>query len=577
MSTKPKVLRAVAILAVPALLLTACANKEKEADKPSVSTKPITVTFAYEQEFESYNNNTAAQNATRNAVVLNQVLRGFWYYDDKGQIVPDKDFGTFEKTGDSPQTVKYTFNDKAVWSDGNPIDCDDALLVYVANSGQYPTGKKDEDGNDITLFSTAGSTGYDQQEIPTCNDGDKSFTVTYKSVFADWSSMYGYTSFMPAHIVEQQSGVTDLAAAVKNKDVAALTKAAAFYNEGWTFKKGEFKKDISPSAGPYMIDSWAGGQSITLKANPKWWGTPPAAATQVIRVITQDQQAQALQNGEIDTMDPQPSLDLARQLDAIGSSVKVQGYDQYTWEHFDFNFRKANPFSNPELREAFMKCLPRKLIVENLIKPQNANAKVLQSRYFLPFQAEYGDVSSAVIDNKYDDVDIPGAKAIVDRLGKAGMTVRIGFQAPNPRRTSEVELVRDSCAKAGFKVVDTSSDHFFGGDLNSGNFDVALYAWAGSPLISGSASTYVTAGGNNNNKYSNPEVDRLTAALNGELDRAKQIDLIKQIETILWKDLATIPVFAFPGVAAWNTKVTSVLPNASQSGLTWNQDKWSKS
>ncbi|MFN8075984.1 MAG: ABC transporter family substrate-binding protein [Kineosporiaceae bacterium] len=574
----PKALRAVAIAAVPALILSACANNDKKDDaKPSAGTKQATITFAWEQEFQSYNNNTAAQNATANAVVLNQVLRGFWYYDNEGQIIPDKEFGSYEKLSDNPLKIKYTFSDKAVWSDGNPIDCDDAVLAWVANSAQYKTGKKDDEGNDILVFSTAGSTGYDLQQVPECNDGDKTFTVTFNSVFADWQGLYGATAIMPAHIVESKSGVSDIIAAVKNKDEAALSKAGTFYNDGWVFKKGEFLKDISPSAGPYMIDSWQGGQSVTLAVNPKWWGTPPKVAKVVIRTITQDQQALALQNGEIDAMDPQPNPELLQQLQSIGSSVQVKGYDQYTWEHFDFNFRKGNPFTDRDLREAFTKCLPRQRIVDNLIKPQNPNAKILQSRYFLPFQAEYPDVAPAIIDSKYDAVDIPGAKAILDRKGKAGLTVRVGYKTPNPRRTSEVELLRDSCGQAGFKIVDAGTADFFGNGLANGNFDVALYAWSGSPLISGSSSTYVTNGGNNNGKYSNPQVDTLTAQLNGELDRAKQVDLIKQIEKILWDDLATVPVFAFPAVAAWNSKVEKVIPNASQSGLTWNMQEWNKS
>ena len=49
----------------------------------------------------------------------------------------DTEFGTFEKVSDTPLTVKYTFNDKAVWSDGTPIDCADFLLGWAGRSGRY--------------------------------------------------------------------------------------------------------------------------------------------------------------------------------------------------------------------------------------------------------------------------------------------------------------------------------------------------------------------------------------------------------------------------------------------------------
>ena len=38
---------------------------------------------------------------------------------------------------------------------------------------------------------------------------------------------------------------------------------------------------------------------------------------------------------------------------------------------------------------------------------------------------------------------------------------------------------------------------------------MALFAWSGSPLVSGSSSIFTTGGGNNNGKYTNAEVDKL--------------------------------------------------------------------
>src|SRR5690349_16499088 len=93
-----------------------------------------TITYAQEQEWYDYNTGTTSGNATANQVVLNQVLRGFSYVDNKGVLQHDSDFGTFEKVSDSPLTVKYTFNDKAVWSDGTPVDCADFLLAWASGS-----------------------------------------------------------------------------------------------------------------------------------------------------------------------------------------------------------------------------------------------------------------------------------------------------------------------------------------------------------------------------------------------------------------------------------------------------------
>jgi peptide/nickel transport system substrate-binding protein len=572
----------MALVAVSALGLAACATSSGSGSNSSstssaqATTANTTIKAAYEQEFGSYNNNTADQNATKNAIVLNQVLRSFWNYGTDGSVVPDTDFGTFQKTSDNPLTIKYTINPKAVWSDGTPIECSDMVLTWAANSNAFPTGKKNADGTPGYAFSTASSTGYDQMNMPQCNKGDKTFTVTYKKPFADWASMFGSSgAILPAHIVEQQSGVSDIIAAVKNKDMAQLTKAGNFYNTGWIFKAGNYKTAIAPSAGPYQVSSWQGGQSITLTANPKWWGTPPKSKTIVIRFITQDQQAQALQNGEVQVIKPQPNSEILGQLKNIGNSVSYSTHDEFTFEHLDFNFRKGNPFTDLKVREAFAKCVPRQTIVTNLIDPINPQAKVLDSLYKLPFQPGYSDFVSANGSSAYDKQDIAGAKQLLQQAGKTGVQVRIGYQTPNPRRTQEVALIRDSCGQAGFKVVDDGQTDFFGNGLANGNWDVALFAWSGSAIVTSNSSTYVTGGGNNNGKYSNPQVDQLTNQLNETLSSDAQAPIQQQLDKIVFsQDVASIPLFAFPGVIANDKNVQGVEFNASQSDLTWNMDKW---
>jgi peptide/nickel transport system substrate-binding protein len=103
---------------------------------------------------------------------------------------------------------------------------------------------------------------------------------------------------------------------------------------------------------------------------------------------------------------------------------------------------------------------------------------------------------------------------------------------------------------------------------------VALFAWIGSPLVSGNIDLYRTGGGQNPQGYSNPKVDALLKQLAGELDLDKQITIMKQIDTIMWQDLATIPIFAFPGLAATDNKTENVQINATQADITWNAYAW---
>lgn len=571
MITKSTGAKALALLTGSALALTACATSNGSSGESSssaqASTSNKTMTWAHEQEMSGYNQNTGDGHSTANAVVLNGVISGFWQFKPDGSLLPNTDFGTQEKVSDSPLTVKYTINDKAVWSDGDPIDCDDFVLAWLANSGV--TGEKG--------FSSAGTGGYEDQNVPQCKAGDKTITVTYKKTFGDWDALYGPEVILPAHIVEKQAGMTktfvDLASTPTSPDLA---KAITFYNSGWKANPGQLKKEIMPSSGPYTLDAWAAGQSVTLKVNPKWWGTPPKTGTIVIRYIGGPQQAQALQNGEIQAMDPQPQVDVVNQLKAMGDKVNFSPADQYTFEHLDFNF--VGQFKDRTLREAFTKCVPRQQIIDNLIKPLNAKAKIFQSRFVFPFQPAYSDFENGVGGEKYNAVDIAGAKQLL--AGKTP-TVRIGWRKDpaqlNKRRADTISLIQASCAQAGFKVVDTGTPTFFDKEWPAGNFDVAMFAWSGSPLVSGNSGIYETGGGQNPQKYSNPEVDKLMKQAFAEIDKGKQTQLLKQVDTVLWTDLVTIPLFSFPAIVATAKNVQGVEYNATQAELTWNVQDWTLS
>jgi peptide/nickel transport system substrate-binding protein len=569
LSTNRRSAQALALVACSALAMTACATSSGGSEASSstsgsatATTSNKTITWAYEQEFSSYNQDTADGHASANAVVVNPVIGGFWAFKPDGSIQPDTNFGTYQKVSDNPLTVKYSINPKAVWSDGVPVECDDMVLDWMAQSGLNKA------------FLPAGTAGYEQMNPPQCKAGDKDVTITYKTPFADWNAMFGQGEIVPAHIVEKQAGMTkkfvDYAKTPTSPD---LKKAIDFWNKGWALNPGQLKKDIMPSSGPYMIDNWSAGQSLTLKANPKYWGTPPKTGTIVLRYIAGNQMAQALQNGEAQIMDPQPQTDIVNQLKGMGNQVNFTTGEQFSWEHIDFNFK--GEFKDKNLREAFAKCIPRQQIVDNLIKPQNAEAKILEARWQYSFQPGYNELAQTG-GQKYDAVDIAGAKQL---LGGKTVTVKVGWrkdpQALNKRRVDTLALIQASCKQAGFNVVDAGTPTFFQKEWPAGQWDVAMFAWQGSPLVSGNAGIYNTGGGQNPQGYSNPQVDKLITQLFQTTDTNAQIGLEKQIETILWTDLFNVPLFTFPAVYAATKNVQGVVYNPTQADVIWNAGDWS--
>jgi len=571
LSTMRTGVKALALLTGSVLALSACATSSSGGSggtsaSSSATTAPVTVTWAYEQEFTGYNANTTTGITSANIAVLNQVVRGFWQFDAKGDIAPDTEFGTYQKTSDSPLTVKYTINPKAVWSDGTPINCDDISLAWLANSGV--TGAKG--------FAAAGTAGYEDMNKPDCKGTDQTFTITYKKVFADWSSEFGVGVILPAHIVEAQAGMTKkFTDYVDTPTSPELAKAIAFYNTGWDINPGAVKPAIMPSSGPFKIDSAVAGQSLTEKANDKWWGTPPKASTIVFRIIAGNAMAQALQNGEANIMKPQPQVDIVNQLKALGNKVKVTFGDDFTQEHLDFNIK--GEFKDVRTRQAFALCTPRQQIVDNLVKPLNPNAKVMESRFIFPFQPTYADFITGIGSDAYDKVDIAKAKSLLAAAGKTGMTVRIGWRKdpePNKRRVDTIALIQASCNQAGFKVVDKGTPTFFDKELPAANFDVALFGFSGSTLVTQNKAIFGTGQGQNPQGYTNPKVDALLDQLDQTTDPDQQVKLMKQADTILWTDMMSLPLFPFAAVMATTANTSGVTYNPTSADLTWDAYNW---
>ena len=555
--------------------LTAEASGPEMADLGDVKTQDGSIAYSVgADDFLSYNGLQSNTYTTYNSAVVDRMFSSFWYFGTDGSIIPNEDFGTYEKTSDDPLTVKYTISDDAKWSDGTPVTAGDFIFHWAANNDTVKA-----EGSETPLFD---SISFEQGKyIPEAPEGEadgKEFTVTYPEPYADWEILI--STALPAHIVAKEAGMSfeELVTAAKEKDVEALTPAAEFWNDGWDFSPGELPDaSLVPSMGPYKFKDggWQAGQSITLEANPEYWGTPPATKELVLRFADPKTHVQALQNGDLDVIEPQATVDTLQQLEGLGEDVNVQTGDQLTWEHVDYNRGEGSVFADsPELREAFALCLPRQQIVDNLIKPIYADAQVMNLREVFPFQDKYQEVVDAAYPKEMDQPNIEKAKELVEKSGVSTPTVRLGYQAGNQRRTETVALIKSSCDQAGFDVQDANSPVFFKEVMPAGDYDAALYAWAGSGQKASGANIYQSDGAQNQQSYNNPEVDAAWDKLATSLDENEQLEQVKTIEKLLWEDFQAIPLYAHPGLVGHKADVANVRDTAAQSGALWNVEQW---
>ncbi len=228
-----------------------------------------------------------------------------------------------------------------------------------------------------------------------------------------------------------------------------------------------------------------------------------------------------------------------------------------------------------QLREAFAYCVPRQQIVDTLIKPIAPDTVVMNAREVFPFQENYDEVVSAAYDGRFDQVDIEKAKALVAESGVATpIDVRIGYRSGNERRADTVAAIAASCKDAGFNVIDSNNADFFDRHLPNGDYEVALFAWAGSGQIASGQNIYATGKGQNYGKYSNETVDKAWDTLVATLDPAVHLEQTKIIEKELWDQLHGIPLYAHPLVVAYDSTLSNVRATATQDQVSWNAPQW---
>ena len=583
---------AVSVAAIAALTLTGCASvggggDDNKGGGDSASPKDGgVVTVAETNAFTGANPSYTKTNLDINNKIAQMTREGFYTVDTEQKVQPNKGFGSYKKISDDPLTVEYELNDPE-WSDGNKVDKADLLLEWSMLSG-YANDASEDGKTGKDYFSIAGSTDIlGTTEMPKFSEDGKKMTLTWGKPNADWEIGLGGAT-EPAHVVAKKAGMTEdeLVKVLENQKKGdpknpqkqpELEKIGKAWDTAFNFTKMPDDKDLLVSNGPFKIENIVENSSVTVKKNENYKGEMPGKLDEItVRTISDPTaQIQALRNGEVDIMQPgnvnKDTLDQVQQIE----NVNVQKGDQLAYDHLDLNFG-ADTFKDKDVREAFLKTIPRQQIVDQLIKPVKDDASVLNSQMYVSSQKEeYGKaVEKNEAEKMYGDVDIEGAKKL---LGDKKPTVRILYNNGNPQRVDTFQLIKESAEKAGFKVQDLG-DPNWSEKLSDGDYDASLFGWVspgvGTEMLS---QIFKTGGGGNYTKYSNKDVDKLVDDARTNLDENSRVDQIVDIDKHTFEDGYGLPLFQSVGYVATSDKIAGVdeyQPN--QTGVFWNVSEWSR-
>lgn len=509
--------------------------------------------YAVDGTLTTYNVNTVAGAASAGPQAFARSLTGFFFHGPDGQAVADLDFGSVSVVGRDPLVLDYQISDKAVYSDGRPVTCDDMVLAWAAQSGRF------------LGFDAASLAGYLDIENIECQPGQKRARVSYFAgrAITDYTQLFAATALMPSHVIGDQLGI-NVTQALQNNDVQAVANIAQAWNTTWDLKAGVDLKKF-PSAGPYKIDSVSSEGSVVLTANDRWWGAKPI--TKRITVWPRGVDVQdRIDKGVFQVVDV-----------ATGSSGTLTTPDDYQRREIPSDgieqliFSAQGPLATPPTRRAVALCVPRDLIA------RNAEVEIANARLSPVGDDAFSDAEGAFEGGQYSAANPDAARAAA---GNQPLTVRIGYQAPNPRLAATVGAIAKACAAAGITVQEIATGATGPQTLRDGQIDVLLASTGGA---SGSGSTgsssmdaYAlrTGNGNNLSGYSNPQIDGIISALAVTTDLKEQARLLGDAAPILWGDMPTVPLYRQQRTVLFSKKMYGVEANPTKWGAGWNMDRW---
>ncbi|WP_243761479.1 ABC transporter substrate-binding protein, partial [Streptomyces sp. YIM 98790] len=209
-------------------------------------------------------------------LIAGAVLPMLFVLDEQGrpQLNPDY-LRSAEITAREPkQTVVFTLNPEAEWSDGRKIGAEDFIAQWKALNGQN------------AAYWSARNIGYDTIENVEAGPEPDEVQVTFDRPYADWRSLF--TPLYPS----------------------SVTGKAKNFNEG-------AKRELPVSAGPFVLESVdARKGAVTLARNKKWWGDPALLDKLVFAAVPPDRRVEALAAGAVQIAEVSPSE--ADRIDAAG-------------------------------------------------------------------------------------------------------------------------------------------------------------------------------------------------------------------------------------------------------------------
>ncbi|MGH9030341.1 MAG: ABC transporter family substrate-binding protein, partial [Acidimicrobiales bacterium] len=486
-----------------------------------------TVTVALDQVPTTLNDHTVAGDTPNTRLIASAIWPQVFQVGPGQTPMPDTAVvQSAELVSVNPQTVVYTIDPRATWSDGVPISATDFVYAWQSQRG----GTDDTDG---TPDSVASTLGYRDIVSVTPGNGGRTVTVVFRSPFGDWDSLFD--DLLPAHIAERV---------------------------GWNKGFDEFGSSVTVSGGPWVVESWQPGVRLVLGRNPHWWGPAPHL-DRIVFVAAQNGSAllDDLRSGESQV--GYPSAFGSSLLAALTSSPELETAESLGTNMMELVFNtKDAPFDNVDVRQGIAHSIDRAGIVTNLVQPVDPSVWEDNNHLFANVQPQYDDDAAS-----YVHADPVAASRSLEQGGLVAdpngtwishgtpVTIQLAWAYDDPWSDLVEPAIASQLTAAGFDVSlePVTSSQLSGSVLPSGSYDLALVPFSASAYPSATAAYYSSAPNLTNpgtnldwSGFSDPKLDTLFTNASEQLGPNLADPMYQQVDEELWAQMPTLPLFAEP-------------------------------
>ncbi|GAB2726812.1 ABC transporter substrate-binding protein [Halomonas garicola] len=295
--------------------------------------------------------------------------------------------------------------------------------------------------------------------------------------------------------------------------------------------------------GPYTVTERQQGVRTEFARNPDYWdeASPGNVDTLVLTPISENAtRVAALLSGDVDFIAPVPPNDLERVRESDNAKLVTMSGTRIIMLHM--NQKRVEAFEDPRVRKAFAYAVNQEGIADRLMKGFATPAAQMSPEGYV------GHVDS--LTPRYD---VEKAKELMAEAGYAD-GFDITMMSPNNRYVNDAKIAQAVAAMLARINVDvdlkTLPKAQYWGEFDDRAADMMLIGWHSDTEDSANFHEYLTAcpdadsgaGQYNAGNYCNPELDKLVADANQEIDLEKRAEMLQQVEQTLYDEAAFVPL-----------------------------------